>query len=84
MPKDHFAARLRELREAAGLTQQQLARSAGLDSRNLSRLENGERVPTWPTVRALAAALGVGCGAFEQPPAARFRKRRPGRPPQAQ
>jgi transcriptional regulator with XRE-family HTH domain len=84
MPKDYFAARLRELREGAGLTQKQLADKAGLDSRNISRLENGERSPTWDTVRALAATLGVDCRAFEQAPAARFRKRRPGRPPRGQ
>jgi transcriptional regulator with XRE-family HTH domain len=60
-----FARRLRELRDAAGLTQAQLAEKAGLHRQGIAKLENGEREPAWGTVRALARALGVTCSAFE-------------------
>jgi transcriptional regulator with XRE-family HTH domain len=36
------AARLRELREAAGLTQEQAAQVRGVDARQVRRWENGE------------------------------------------
>ncbi len=64
MPSNHFAGRLRELREQAGLTQGQLADRAGLIKDFISRLERGERSPSWETVLALGAALGVACTAF--------------------
>jgi DNA-binding XRE family transcriptional regulator len=82
-----FAARLRELREGAGLTQAALAERAGVHSLTVAKLEQALREPTWATVEALARALGVSCTAFEgtsappgeapeEPPP----KRRPGRP----
>ena len=53
-----FGAQLRRLREAAGLTQEELAEKAGLTARGISDLERGERKRPYPhTVRALAAAL---------------------------
>jgi transcriptional regulator with XRE-family HTH domain len=75
-----FSGRLRELREAAGFTQAQLAAATGISTRQLSRLETGEQVATWPTVLALAHALRVRCTDFAAPPAARTAPRR-GRPP---
>jgi predicted ATPase/DNA-binding CsgD family transcriptional regulator/DNA-binding XRE family transcriptional regulator len=57
---DRFAERLRRLREAAGLTQEELAERAGLTGKGISALERGERTRPYPqTVRALAAALGL-------------------------
>src|SRR5438128_1497912 len=79
MGAEWFAGRLRELRERAGLTQEQLAREAGLDKDSISRLERSRWQPTWETVVALAAALGVECTAFLQPPA-EMPPARPGRP----
>jgi transcriptional regulator with XRE-family HTH domain len=67
---DWFGGRLRELREAEGLTQPQLAERVGISTRQVSRLETGEQVATWPTVLALAKAMGVDCNAFTRPPAA--------------
>ncbi len=64
---DDFAGRLRELREAAGLTQLQLAEQAGLTEQGLGQIERGRRQPTWETVCRLAAALGVSCEAFVRP-----------------
>jgi transcriptional regulator with XRE-family HTH domain len=55
-----FAARLATLREARGLTQQQLADAAGLHRTQINRLEMGHWQPRLPTLRKLAAALGVG------------------------
>jgi len=53
-----FGARLRRLREATGLTQEELAGRAGLSAKNISDLERGERRRPYPhTVRALADAL---------------------------
>ncbi|MFC5176508.1 ATP-binding protein [Nocardioides taihuensis] len=55
-----FAARLRRLREAAGLTQEELADRAGLSSKAVSLLERGERTKPYPhTVSSLADALGL-------------------------
>ena len=53
-----FGARLRRLREAAGLTQEELAQRAGLTARGISDLERGARNRPYPhTVRSLADAL---------------------------
>lgn len=55
-----FGQRLRSLREAAALTQEELAHRAGLTSSAIGALERGERRRPYPhTVRALAAALGL-------------------------
>lgn len=54
-----FADLLRGFREQAGLSQSRLARIAGLDHTYLSRLENGQRIPTRRVVLKLAEALGV-------------------------
>jgi transcriptional regulator with XRE-family HTH domain len=65
-----FAVKLRELREAAGLTQVQLAERAGLHLHSLTKLEHGEREPAWSTVLELARALGVEVGVFALSPSA--------------
>lgn len=55
-----FAATLRRLREAAGLTQEELAERAGLTAQAVSLLERGVRQRPHPhTVRALAEALDL-------------------------
>src|SRR5690349_3119959 len=52
---------LRRLREAAGLSQEELAERAGLSGRGVSDLERGLRRSPYPaTVRRLAAALELG------------------------
>jgi transcriptional regulator with XRE-family HTH domain len=54
-----FGARLKELREAAGFTQEELGTMAGLSVHAVS-LERGERRrPQLDTVRALSAALDL-------------------------
>ena len=51
--------RLRLLREAAGLSQQDLAAASGLTHEAISRLETGYRAPYADTVRTLAQVLRV-------------------------
>jgi transcriptional regulator with XRE-family HTH domain len=80
MEASYFGGRLRELREAAGLTQQQLADRCGLHRVALARLETSESVPAWDTVLSICAVLGVSSEAFRQAPAKAPRKG-PGRPP---
>ena len=53
-----FGERLRALRQAAGLTQEELAERAGLTAHAVSALERGTRTRPHPhTVRSLARAL---------------------------
>jgi predicted ATPase/DNA-binding XRE family transcriptional regulator len=55
-----FGTRLRRFREAAGLTQEELASRAGLSAKAISALERGARRRPYPhTVRSLADALGL-------------------------
>ncbi|MDQ4128173.1 MAG: helix-turn-helix domain-containing protein, partial [Actinomycetota bacterium] len=55
-----FGARLRMLREAAELTQEELAERSGLTRKAISVLERGERKRPYPhTVRSLADALDL-------------------------
>ena len=55
-----FGARLRRFREAASLTQEELAERAQLTRNAISALERGERKRPYPhTVRSLADALGL-------------------------
>ncbi len=59
-PGGPFAVRLRRLREAAGLTQEELAMRSGLSVDAVSALERGLRRRPYPhTVRSLADALGL-------------------------
>ena len=54
-----MANRLKTLRRAAGLTQEELAEMAGLGPKYLSRLESARALPSMVAVLNLAAALGV-------------------------
>jgi transcriptional regulator with XRE-family HTH domain len=55
--------RLKQLREAKGLTQVELAIKAGLSPSNVAQIEQGQRPdPRVSTVAALAQALGVDIG----------------------
>jgi transcriptional regulator with XRE-family HTH domain len=74
-----FHGRLRELREAAGLTQGELAERAGLSIAGVTQLEQGRRKPAWETVQKLAIALGIGIEAFNEQ-AESDEKRERGRP----
>ena len=59
-----LATTLRALREAAGLSQEELAERAGLSSHAISALERGTRTRPYPhTVRALCDALDADADA---------------------
>ena len=54
-----FAANLRAVRRARGLSQIDLANAAGLSMRYIGRLERGEKSPTLTTVATIAEALSI-------------------------
>ena len=59
-----FGTKLRQLREAAGLTQKELAVKSGLTQQAIDTWERGTRDPGWSKVVKLCAALEVECGTF--------------------
>ncbi len=63
-PDTGFSYRLKELRQAAGLTQAELAERAACNKFTVAKFEAGKQVPAWPLVLALAEALGVDCTAL--------------------
>ena len=63
-PQTGFGKRLLGLREAAGLSQESLARDAGVSSTTVAKIEQGRTEPVWGTVLALAEALGVSTEDF--------------------
>jgi transcriptional regulator with XRE-family HTH domain len=65
--KSFFAVRLKELRAASGLSQQQLADASGVPVATLRQYEYSLRSPSFDAVLALARGLGVSLGAFDPP-----------------
>lgn len=59
MSPKQFAMRLKSLREQQGLTQEVLAKKAGISRAYLARLEMGRHDPHLSRLRKLAKALGV-------------------------
>jgi transcriptional regulator with XRE-family HTH domain len=55
----HTTSRLRELRDKASLSQEELAELAGVSRTTIAELELGKRAPHPKTRRKLAEALGV-------------------------
>jgi transcriptional regulator with XRE-family HTH domain len=51
---------VKRLREARGLTQEELAVKSGFSQQYISGLESGSRNPTVISLHELAVALGVG------------------------
>lgn len=62
-----FGARLREARQAKGMTQVQLGEAAGSSEEWVRRLERGEGSPSFDKIEALGTALGVDAVEFFQP-----------------
>ncbi len=58
-PQQAFGARVRALRLAAEMTQEDLAEHCGLFRTYMSRIETGQANPTLTMIHALAGALGV-------------------------
>lgn len=59
MSPKRFAMRLKQLREAKGLTQDALAKKVGVSRGYLARLEMGRHDPPLSKLRAIARALRV-------------------------
>lgn len=59
-----FAERLRQLRKAHGLTQEQLAEQLHKTTEHVSFLERAERAPSFDTILDLAAVFGVSVAAL--------------------
>ena len=57
-----IGARIRQLRDSAGLTQEALAQAASIGRVTLVRIENGEQSPRYETLVSLARALGLPIG----------------------
>ena len=62
-----FGRRVRQLRLAAGLTQEDLAHTCGLFRTYMSRIETGRANPTLTMVDALAGSLKVPISALFEP-----------------
>lgn len=58
-PRGIGTARLRQLRDHAGITQDQLARTVGIGATYVSQIENGHRGVGWHTVTRILGALGA-------------------------
>jgi transcriptional regulator with XRE-family HTH domain len=54
-----LGARVRRLREAAGMTQEGVAHAADLHWTYIGQIERGERNPTYKNLLRLASGLGV-------------------------
>jgi transcriptional regulator with XRE-family HTH domain len=58
-PDPALAATLRRLREERGITREALAFKTGITTGSLARIELGQSVPGWDTVRLLVKALDI-------------------------
>lgn len=59
-----FADALREARQTAGMTQEDLAERADVSVRFISFLETGKRQPSLSAIAAVSAGLGVSMSAL--------------------
>ncbi|MFA9192547.1 helix-turn-helix domain-containing protein [Flavobacterium sp. FZUC8N2.13] len=59
MENQNLAQGVKELRKRKALSQDELAKNAGLSLRTVQRVENGETIPTGETLKRIAAVLEV-------------------------
>ncbi|MEW6419864.1 MAG: helix-turn-helix transcriptional regulator [Nitrospirota bacterium] len=57
--KESLGARIKELRKAKRLSQDQLSEKINIDPKHLSRIEVGKSYPSLDTLEKIAEALGV-------------------------
>jgi DNA-binding XRE family transcriptional regulator len=62
---DYASKKIRELRDRAGMTQDELAAKSGLPQSHISRLESGKHSPSRVTLEKIAAALGLSVSEFD-------------------
>ena len=67
-PRVALGLRIKELRAARGMTQEQLADHAGFFRTYMSRVETGSANPTFDALLILATALRVAPAALFDPP----------------
>jgi len=60
-----IAQKIQNLRERAGITQKTLAELSGLPLPTVRGIEQGQRLPSWPTLQKIAEALGANLGDFQ-------------------
>ena len=70
-----FAANLRRLRHAKGMSQEGLAYEAGVNRTYMSKLEKGGTFVGLEIIEKLAKTLGVEAAEFLKPPPKKPRKR---------
>lgn len=58
-PEVDFSIVIHQIREEKGLTQVELAELSGVNQANISRIENGERLPNIYTLQKIANSLGM-------------------------
>jgi transcriptional regulator with XRE-family HTH domain len=61
-PRAVFGQRIRDLRKARGLSQEELAHRAGIHPTYLGGIERGERNPALLNISRVAGALGLSLG----------------------
>jgi len=61
---ENIGLRIRQLREARGMTQSQLQARSGVSRSYLSRIESGQMTPSLGTLEKVAESLGVGLNRF--------------------
>lgn len=59
MKNSHLSARVKELRNKKGMSQEVLAEESGLSLRTIQRIENGDSNPTGESLKRLSNALDV-------------------------
>ena len=60
--REKFAEVLREMRQASGMTQEQLGARIGKTKQAVSRYENGAYYPAMPVIREIAEVCGYAMG----------------------
>ena len=58
-PQEALGRAIRQLRDARGLTQKELADAADVNATAISHIERGRTNPAWGTVKRIAAALDL-------------------------
>jgi transcriptional regulator with XRE-family HTH domain len=61
---DDLGGRIRTLRAAQRMTQKQLARACKVAQSTVAQIESGRKLPSLPTLSALAHELGTDAGAI--------------------
>jgi len=62
---DKLGRGIRSHRKAQNMSSYDLARQAGISRRYITAVENGKQSPTYPVVKSIAEALGVGIDELE-------------------